>query len=116
MPWQTLEQGSPNIFNTDRVSQFTAVGFTGILDGADIKTRLDGRGQALDNVFVERLWRTVKSEHSYLMDYASVPDLEMGLHAYFRFYNHERPHQSVDYRTPAELHCAWATLGRVADC
>jgi putative transposase len=65
---------------------------------------MDGRGRALDNAFVERLWRTVKYENIYLMDYASVPDLEMGLHAYFRFYNHERLHQSLNYRTPAEVH------------
>ena len=65
---------------------------------------MDGRGRALDNVFVERLWRTVKYEDIYLKDYLSVPALDVGLRNYFRFYNHERPHQSLEYRTPAEIH------------
>jgi len=67
---------------------------------------MDGRGRALDNVFVERLWRTVKYEHIYLYDYDYVPALEAGLDGYFQFYNHERPHQSLGYRTPAEVHYA----------
>lgn len=67
---------------------------------------MDGRGRALDNVFVERLWRTVKYEHIYLYDYDYVPALETGLHDYFQFYNHERPHQSLGYRTLAEVHYA----------
>ena len=66
------------------------------------------RGRALDNVLVERLWRTVRYENIYLVDYASVPELEVGLHAYFHFYNHECLHQSLDYRTPAEVH-RWRT-------
>jgi putative transposase len=101
-----LEQGKPDIFNTDQGAQFTADEFTGILEADDIRISMDGRGRALDNVFVERLWRTVKYENIYLIEYASVPDLEMGLHATFRFYNHERLHQSLDYRTPAEVHFA----------
>jgi len=103
---QALEQGKPDIFNTDQGAQFTADEFTGILEAASIRISMDGRGRALDNVFVERLWRTVKYENIYLVDYASVPDLEMGLQAYFRFYNHERLHQSLDYCTPAEVHFA----------
>ena len=67
---------------------------------------MDGRGRALDNVFVERLWRTVKYENIYLVDYPSVPELEEGLQAYFQIYNHERLHQSLGYHTPAEVHCA----------
>jgi len=110
-----VEQGKPNIFNTDQGAQFTAIEFTGILKSADIQISIDGRARALDNVFVERLWRTVNSEHLYLMDYASVPDLEMGLHAYFRFYNHERLHQRLDCQTQEELHCARAILGHFAD-
>jgi len=102
---QALEQGKRGIFNTDQGAQFTADEFTGILEAASIGISMDGRGRALDNVFVERLWRTVKYENIYLMDCASVSDLETGLHAYFRFYNHERLHQSLDYRTPAEVHC-----------
>ena len=103
---QALEQGIPTIFNTDQGAQFTAVEFTSILEGAGIQISMDGRGRALDNVFVERLWRTIKYEHIYLMDYVSVPDLEAGLHGYFQFYNHERLHQSLGYRTPAEVHYA----------
>ena len=67
---------------------------------------MDGRGRALDNVFIERLWRTVKYEDIYLKDYASVPELDVGLQAYFEFYNQDRPHQGLNYRTPAEVHCA----------
>jgi len=101
---QALQQGKPEIFNTDQGAQFTAEEFTGLLLDAGVRVSMDGRGRALDNVFVERLWRTVKYEHIYLMDYDRVPDLEAGLHGYFRFYNHERPHQSLGYRTPAEVH------------
>jgi putative transposase len=103
---QALEQGVPAIFNTDQGAQFTAIEFTNILESAGIQISMDSRGRALDNVFVERLWRTVKYEHIYLMDYAYVPDLEAGLHRYFSFYNHERPHQSLAYGTPAEVHYA----------
>lgn len=99
-----LEQGVPDIFNTDRGAQFTATEFTTILEEAGVRISMDGRGRALDNAFVERLWRTVKYEHIYLMDYRCVPDLEAGLHDYFRFYNYERLHQSLGYRTPAEVH------------
>ena len=106
---QALQQGTPDIFNTDQGAQFTAVEFTGILETARIRISMDGRGRALDNVFVERLWRTVKYENIYLVDYASVPELEVGLHAYFHFYNHERLHQSLGYRTPAEVH-RWCTV------
>ena len=94
----------PQIFNTDQGAQFTATEFTSILKASDIRISMDGRGRALDNVFVERLWRTVKYEHLYLMDYDAVPDLEDGLHGYFHFYNHERLHQSLAYCTPAEVH------------
>ena len=103
---QALQQGTPEIFNTDQGAQFTAVEFTSILETASIQISMDGRGRALDNVFVERLWRTVKYENIYLRDYASVLELEAGLHAYFHFYNHERLHQSLAYHTPAEVHCA----------
>jgi putative transposase len=103
---QALEQGIPTIFRTDQGAQFTAEEFTSILEGAGVQISMDGRGRALDNVFVERLWRTVKYEHIYLMDYAYVPHLEAGLHGYFQFYNQERPHQSLGYRMPAEVHYA----------
>ena len=103
---QALEQGVPAIFNTDQGAQFTAIEFIGILEAAGIQVSMDGRGRALDNVFVERLWRTVKYEHIYLVEYDAVPALEAGLHDYFHFYNHERPHQSLGYQTPAEVHYA----------
>lgn len=101
---QALRAGRPTIFNTDQGVQFTAHAFTGYLETADIQISRDGRGRALDNIFIERLWRSVKYEDIYLKDYGSVPELDAGLADYFRFYNHERLHQSLDYRTPAELH------------
>lgn len=103
---RALVHGQPEIFNTDQGVQFTALPFTSCLERADIRISMDGRGRALDNVFVERLWRTVKYEHVYLHDYVRVPELEKGLQGYFRFYNHERLHQSLSYQTPAEVHFA----------
>ncbi len=103
---QALGVGRPEIFNTDQGVQFTAHEFTGCLERADIRISMDGRGRALDNIFVERLWRTVKYEDIYLKEYATVPQLDAGLADYFRFYNHERLHQSLAYRTPAEVHFA----------
>ena len=103
---RALAQGQPDIFNTDQGAQFTALAFTSRLEAASIRISMDGRGRALDNVFVERLWRSVKYEHVYLHDYARVPELEKGLHEYFTFYNHERLHQSLQYQTPVEVHLA----------
>jgi putative transposase len=99
-----MQQGQPEIFNTDQGAQFTASEFTQTLEHAGIRVSMDGRGRALDNVFVERLWRTVKYENVYLREYVNVPDLIVGLGAYFRFYNSERLHQSLGYRTPASVH------------
>jgi putative transposase len=99
-----LATGTPEVFNTDQGVQFTARAFTERVERAGAAVSMDGRGRCLDNVFVERLWRSVKYEDVYLRGYESVPDLERGLAAYFRFYNHERPHQSLNYRTPAEVH------------
>ncbi|MDX1964548.1 MAG: IS3 family transposase, partial [Pirellulales bacterium] len=90
----------PEIFNTDQGSQFTSLAFTGRLTKAKIAISMDGRGRALDNVFIERLWRSVKYEDIYLRCYASSLALERGLTAYFEFYNYERPHQALNYRTP----------------
>lgn len=104
-----LAQGKPDIFNTDQGAQFTALAFTSRLEATGIRISMDGRGRALDNVFVERLWRSVKYEHVYLYEYALVPELEKGLEQYFTFYNHERPHQSLSYQTPAEVHYAGAS-------
>ena len=94
----------PEIFNTDQGCQFTSQAFTGCLSDHGIAISMDGRGRALDNVFIERLWRTVKYENIYLKDYESVPALEAGLTDYFSFYVSERPHSSLGYRTPAEAY------------
>jgi putative transposase len=99
-----LVHGCPEIFNTDQGVQFTSYVFTSHLERAGIAISMDGRGRALDKIFVERRWRTVKYEDIYLKDYATVPALEAGLARYFTFYNDERPHQSLGYRTPAEVH------------
>jgi len=95
---------TPEIFNTDQGAQFTSTAFTDRLKAAGVRISMDGRGRALDNVFVERLWRSVKYEDIYLYDYTTVPELEAGLERYFQLYNHERPHQSLGYRPPAEIH------------
>ena len=96
--------GNPEIFNSDQGSQFTSEAFTGVLKGHGIATAKDGRGRALDNLFVERLWRDVKYEDVYLKGYAGVPELLLGLADYFEFYNAERPHQSLGYLTPDEVY------------
>ena len=103
---QALARGKPEIFNTDQGVQFTALAFTSILEGAGIRISMDGRGRALDNIFIERLWRTIKYEDIYPNRYASVPALFTGLEHYFALYNHERLHQSLSYRTPAEVYFA----------
>jgi putative transposase len=92
--------GVPEVFNTDQGSQFTSDSFTGVLLDNGIAISMDGRGRALDNIFVERLWRTVKYEDVYLQKYANMPDLLLGLTDYFQFYNEERLHQSLGYTTP----------------
>ena len=92
--------GTPEIFNTDQGSQFTSDSFTGVLIKNGITISMDGRGRALDNIFVERLWRTVKYEDVYLKGYESMPDLLLGLTQYFLFYNQERLHQSLGYKSP----------------
>jgi putative transposase len=98
-----LRQGRPRIFNTDQGAQFTSAVYTGRLEQAGIQISWDGRGRALDNVFVERLWRSLKWEEVYLHDYQTVADALCGLDRYFRFYNHERPHQALGYQTPAQV-------------
>ena len=101
---EALHRGRPEVFNTDQGVQFTAEAFTGRLVSAGVAVSMDGRGRCLDNVFVERLWRTVKYENVYLRGYATVPELQEGLAEYFRYYNRERMHQSLNYRTPAEVY------------
>ena len=92
--------GVPEIFNTDQGCQFTSEAFTGVLKAHSIKISMDGRGRALDNIFVERLWRSVKHEDIYLRGYTTMPEVQLGLTEYFLFYNRERMHQSLDYKTP----------------
>jgi putative transposase len=99
-----LNRGQPEIFNTDQGVQFTCQAFTSTLEETGIRISMDGRGRALDNIFIERLWRSVKYEDIYLKEYGDVPALEAGLDSYFGFYNQERLHQSLSYRTPAEVH------------
>jgi putative transposase len=101
---EALRGGTPEIFNTDQGVQYTARSFTGRLESVGVSVSMDGRGRALDNVFVERLWRSLKYEEVYLKDYRSVAELVSGLTSWFRFYNQERPHQSLQYRTPAEVY------------
>ncbi len=99
-----LRQGKPEVFNTDQGVQFTATAFNGELETADIRISMDGRGRVFDNIFIERLWRNVKYEDLYIKEYPTVPALETGLRNYFDLYNYERPHQSLAYRTPADVH------------
>jgi len=103
---QALLHGQPEIFNTDQGVQFTAYDFTNELQSANIRISMDGRGRVFDNIFVERLWRTVKYEDIYIKEYATVPALFTGLGDYFDLYNYERPHQSLGYCTPADVHFA----------
>ena len=101
---QSLHSGTPQIFNTDQGSQFTSTGFTGILRDADVQISMDGKGRIFDNIFIERLWRSVKVEEVYLRDYQTVSEARYYLGRYFELYNHERLHQALDYRTPAEVY------------
>jgi putative transposase len=101
---EALARGRPEVFNTDQGAQFTAAAWTGRLAAAGVQVSMDGKGRCLDNVFVERLWRTVKYEDIYLRRYERVPELSAGLGRYFLFYNEERPHQALGYRTPVTVY------------
>jgi len=101
---EALSRGCPEVFNTDQGVQFTSPWFTSRLEAAGAKVSMDGRGRWLDNVFVERLWRTVKYEEIYLWCHETVASLESGLTRYFGYYNHERRHQSLNDQTPAEVY------------
>lgn len=101
---RSLQVATPEIFNTDQGSQFTSTAFTGILKEREIAISMDGRGRALDNVFVERLWRSVKYEDVYIQDYETAPQVIAGLGRYFKFYNRERLHQALDYKTPEAVY------------
>lgn len=98
------KHGKPEIFNTDQGSQYTSEIHTRLLIDNDIKISMDGKGRAIDNIFIERLWRTVKYENVYLQAYESTLNLYHGLKKYFEFYNNERFHQSLDYQTPGEMY------------
>lgn len=101
---QALWVAQPEVFNSDQGAQFTSIEFTSRLEGAGIQISMDGRGRALDNVFVERLWRTVKYEEVYLKDYESPREAIRGLEQYFAFYNRQRLHQALAYQTPAAVY------------
>jgi putative transposase len=103
---RALSQGRPEIFNTDQGVQYTAVSFTSRLEAAGVAVSMDGRGRWMDNVFVERLWRTVKYEDVYLHDYDTPRELERGLRLYFDFYNEERLHSSLGNRAPISVYRA----------
>ncbi len=101
---RALAQTTPLIWNSDQGSHFTSPQYTDLLQTAGVQISMDGRGRALDNVFTERLWRTVKYEEVYLHEYESPREARQGLTRYFEFYNTERPHQSLEYRTPADVY------------
>jgi len=107
---EALRVGQPLIFNSDQGVQFTSTAFTGRLAQAGIRISMDGRGRAHDHIFVERLWRSVKYEEVYPNGYQTLGDAYRGLHRYFEFYNHQRPHQALDYRTPAEVYANRAVI------
>jgi putative transposase len=98
------KHGKPEIFNTDQGSQYTSEVHTKLLIDSDIKISMDGKGRAIDNIFIERLWRSVKYENVYLQAYSNTLELYKGLKEYFKFYNYERFHQSLDYQTPGEMY------------
>lgn len=101
---RVLDRGSCDIFNTDQGVQFTSHGFVNLLQSKDIKISMDGKGRALDNVFVERLWRSVKYECVYLSNFNTASEARESLGNYFDFYNNRRLHQSLSYKTPAEIY------------
>jgi len=100
---RALRRGRPEIFNSDQGSQFTSDKFTGVLAKRGVTISMDGRGRCIDNIFIERLWRSLKYEEVYLHDYRGVPDARTGIGNWLRFYNHQRFHQSLEYRTPAAV-------------
>jgi putative transposase len=101
---QALQQATPQIWNSDQGSQFTSVQLTGRLEGAGVRISMDGKGRAYDNIFTERLWRSLKYEEIYLADYGSPRAARQGIGHYFQFYNTERPHQALAYRRPADVY------------
>ena len=102
---EALGKETPEVFNTDQGSQFTGEAFTGLLESSGVRISMDGKGRYADNILLERLWRTVKYEEVYLKAYSGGREAKAGLDAYFHFYNNQRPHQALGYRTPAEVFC-----------
>jgi len=113
---EALLRSRPEIFNSDQGSQFTATAFTSRLEAAGVAISMDGRGRAIDNVFIERLWRSVKYEEVYLKDYADGWEAKTSLANYFRFYNEERIHQALNYRTPAIVYAERRPTPNTAAC
>jgi putative transposase len=101
---KALDVATPEISNTDQGSHFTSAAFIGLLQVKDVRISMDGRGRCMDNIFTERLWRTVKYENVFLQSYQNLSEAQAGLTEYFDFYNNKRPHQSLDYQTPAEVY------------
>ncbi len=101
---EALRTGQPDIFNTDQGSQFTSPKFTALLIEKDVRISMDGKGRVFDNIFVERLWRSVKYEEVYMKEYETVREAVQGIGAYFKFYNEQRPHQSLQYKTPQQVY------------
>lgn len=101
---RALAQGKPEIWNSDQGSHFTSPQYIERLVGSEVRISMDGKGRAIDNVFTERLWRSIKYEEVYLKEYLSPREARQGLGQYLEFYNHERPHQSLDYQTPAQIY------------
>lgn len=100
---EALNTGRPDIFNTDQGCQFTSMAFTDVLEQNDVLISMDAKGRVFDNIFIERLWRTVKYEDIYIKGYRNISEVQLGLVEYFDFYNNERYHQSLDYKTPFEV-------------
>ena len=109
-----LGKGRPEVFNTDQGAQFTSDAFTQTLQERGIRVSMDGKGRYLDNIFVERLWRSIKYEEVYLKAYQTVAEARVGINAYLEFYNRRRPHQSLGYRTPAQVYQKGQAEKRVA--
>ena len=101
---EALRRGLPDIFNSDQGVQFTSADFTGRLEQAKVQISMDGRGRCFDNIFVERLWRSVKYEDIFLHDYETIGEVRTGLELYFPMYNDERLHESLAYRTPGQVY------------
>ena len=106
---EALSKGRPQIFNTDQSSQFTSEAFTSMLLAQGVQVSMDGRGRCMDNVFVERLWRSIKYEEVYLKAYQNGTEARKGIGAYLAFYNQERPHQALGYRSPGQVFTGTST-------